>query len=143
MTLDQVIRRMYAAMCFSAGEQPDWAAQAEVFAPAARLVRVNDAGVFEFDVVTFRQNYQDMIAAGALSAFWEAELWRETHIYGDVAHVLSAYEMRISPEGEVLGRAIKSIQLFRRDDRWWISSMLWRREGAQVTVSAERPRRQE
>lgn len=138
MTVSGVIERMYASMCFEAGQSPDWEAQGAVFAPSARLVRINDEGVFEFDPRTFRADLESKIASGALPSFWEGEIWREVREFGDFAHVLSAYEMRLSPAGETLCRAIKSIQLFRKDGRWWISAMLWRREGREVRVS-ERP----
>jgi len=138
MSLDRVITEMYASMCFEAGERPDWNRQRELFAPDARLVRVNDSGVFEFSLRAFQENL-DATIDGGLTSFWEGELWRETHAFGDVAHVLSAYEIRSSRGGAVVDRAIKSIQLFRRDDRWWISAMLWRREGVDVKVSDAPP----
>jgi len=134
MTLDRIIGDMYASMCFERGERPDWQRQSAVFAPGARLVRVNDSGVFEFDPQTFRVNLEEMIGSGALPSFWEGELWRDTRQFGDVAHVLSGYEMRSSRGGDVVARAVKSIQLFQRDGRWWISAMLWRREGETVRI---------
>jgi len=134
MSVDRTIRDMYASMSFERGERPDWQRQSELFAPNARLVRVNDGGIFEFDPRTFRADFEQMIDSGALPSFWEGELWRETAQYGDIAHVLSAYEMRTSRAGEVVSRAVKSIQLFHRDGRWWISAMLWRREGETVRI---------
>ena len=54
MTIDDVIGAMYESMCFERGERPNWERQAELFAPRARLVRVNDEGVFELDPDSFR-----------------------------------------------------------------------------------------
>lgn len=140
MSIDATIRRMYESMGFEAGGAPDWNAQSEVFAPSARLVRVNDSGVFEFDPQSFRADFERLIASGALPSLWEGELWREVDEFDDVAHVLSAYELRHARDGELICRAIKSIQLFRSGDRWWISAMLWRREGANVHVPEALPR---
>ena len=131
--LDEVIAEMYDSVCWEGGVGPDWRRQEEIFAPGARMVRVTDDGVFEFDLQSYRTNIEAMIAAGERS-FWEAELWRETHLFGEVAHVLSAYETRRSRGGEVLNRGVNSIQLFRRDGRWWISAMLWRREGREIRI---------
>jgi len=130
--IDSVIAEMYDSVCWE-GKGPDWDRQSEIFAPHARLVRVTDEGVFEFDLDSYRANIEAMIAGG-MTSFWEGELWRETHLFGEVAHVLSAYETRRSREGEVLNRGVNSIQLFRRDGRWWISAMLWRREGREVRI---------
>ncbi|HEX3108449.1 MAG TPA: hypothetical protein VHU41_05080, partial [Thermoanaerobaculia bacterium] len=94
----------------------------------ARLVRVNDDGVFEFDPASFRENLEEMIGSGALTSFWESEVSRDVQDFGDVAHVLSEYETRRTRDGAPLYRAVKSIQLFRRDGRWWISAMIWRRD---------------
>ena len=132
--LDRVIAAMYAAVSFENGARPDWSRQAEIFAPDARLVRVHDGGIFEFDLASYRENFNAMIDSGEMPSFWEAELWRETREFGDVAHVLSAYESRRTRGGQDLGRGVNSIQLFRRDGRWWISAMLWRREGASVRI---------
>jgi ketosteroid isomerase-like protein len=129
MSVGPVVDEMYASMSFEAGERPDWAVQERIFDQNARLVRVNDEGVFVFDPRTFRENLEAMIESGSLPSFYEREVQRQTHEFGDIAHVLSVYEMRTSRHGGLVARAVKSIQLFKRDDRWTISAMLWRREG--------------
>lgn len=128
MTLDDIITKMYASMSFAPGGQPDWDAQREVFAPDARLVRVRDDSVYEFNPRSFREDYERLIRSGTLASLHEQELSREERVFGDMAHVLSRYELRSSPGGELISSAIKSIQLFHRDGRWWISAMMWRRE---------------
>lgn len=127
MTPDEVVTKMYAAMSFEAGGEPDWNAQTEVFAPNARLVRVRDDGVFEFDLQSFRADYERMIRTGEIKSLFESELSRDTKAFDNIAHVLSTYELRTSRNGELISRAIKSIQLFEIDARWWISAMIWRR----------------
>jgi hypothetical protein len=132
--LDDIISAMYTGVSFEAGQRPDWKTEDEIFAPGARMVRVNDDGVFPFDLQSYRKDFDRMIDSGEMPSFWEGELWRETRLFGDVAHVLSAYETRRSREGEVLNRGVNSIQLFKRDGRWWISAMIWRREGREVRI---------
>jgi hypothetical protein len=134
MQLDTLIHAMYESICFARGGRPDWARVGEIFAPGARLVRITDDGVFEFDLRAYRRDLEGMIDSGAMTEFWEGELWRETREFGELAHVLSAYETRRSRDGEILGRGVNSIQLFRRDGRWWVSALLWRREGKHVTI---------
>lgn len=134
--LDSIIAEMYNQVCFEPGERPDWERQKKIFAPGARMVRVNDSGVFEFDMESYRINFEEMISSGEMPSFWEGEIWRETRLFDDVAHVLSAYETRRTRNGELLNRGVNSIQLFRRDGRWWISAMIWRREGKTVRIGA-------
>lgn len=132
--LDPIIAEMYDSVSFEKGSRPDWKRHDEIFAPGARMVRITDEGVFEFDNESYKKNLNGMIDSGTLSSFWEAELWRETHLFGEVAHVLSAYEARRSRNGDPIGRGVNSLQLFRKDGRWWISAMLWRREGRNVRI---------
>jgi hypothetical protein len=134
MSIDSVIAEMYEMVSFEPGTRPDWSRQPEIFALNARLVRVNDDGVFEFTPDTFRQNFESMIDSGVLPSFWEGEIWRETHQFDNVAHVLSAYETRWTRASDVINRGVNSIQLFQRDGRWWISAMIWRRDGKAVRI---------
>ena len=132
--LDTIIARMYAGVCFEPGQRPDWSTEDEIFAPGARMVRINDDGVFAFDLTSYRRDFERMIDSGEMPSFWEGELWRETRLFGDMAHVLSAYETRRTRGGAPLNRGVNSIQLFRRGGRWWVSAMLWRREGREVRI---------
>ncbi len=135
--LDAIITSMYESVSYEFGGHPDWKTDEEIFAPGARMVRINDDGIFEFDLPSYRDNFEQMIASGELPSFWEGELWRETRLFGDMAHVLSAYETRRTREGALLNRGVNSIQLFQRDGRWWISAMIWRREGRDVRIPLE------
>jgi hypothetical protein len=134
MDLDGVIAEMYASICFVEGQRPDWSRQAAIFAPDARMVRVTDDGIYEFDLESYRVNLEGMINSGAMTSFWEGEIWRDTQQFDEIAHVLSAYETRRSRDGQALNRGVNSIQLFKRGDHWWISAMLWRREERTVRI---------
>jgi hypothetical protein len=139
MNIDAVINAMYENVSFEPGTRPDWKRESEIFAPHARFVRVNDDGIFEFTPETFRQNFEAMIDSGVLPSFWEGEIWRETHQFGNIAHVLSAYETRWTRAGDVINRGVNSIQLFERDGAWVISAMIWRRDGKTVTIPERAP----
>lgn len=134
MSIDSVIAEMYEMVSFEPGTRPDWSRQPAIFAPGARLVRVNDSGVFEFGLDSFRESFESMIDTGVLPSFWEGEIWRETHQFAEVAHVLSAYETRQTRDGSVINRGVNSIQLFERGGRWLISAMIWRRDGEKVKI---------
>jgi len=132
--LDSLIAEMYESISFEKGERPDWKRNDELYAPGARLVRVNDSGVFEFDLPSYRENFEAMIDSGEMPSFWEGELWRRTDLFDDVAHIVSAYETRRTRAGEMMNRGVNSIQAFRRGGRWWISAMIWRREGRDFKI---------
>jgi hypothetical protein len=139
MSIDSVITAMYEHVSFEPGTRPAWIGHSGLFAPDARLVRVNDDGVFEFNPETFRKNFESMIDSGVLPSFWEGEIWRETHQFANIAHVLSAYETRWTRSGDVINRGVNSIQLFERDGDWLISAMIWRRDGKTVQIGERAP----
>ena len=89
--LDTLITAMYDAVCWEAPQRPKWHIEEQIFAPGVRLVRVTDEGVFQFDYPSYRANLEAMVDSGELRSFWEGELWRETRLFDDVAHILSAY----------------------------------------------------
>jgi len=133
-TTDAVIQALYAAICFELGHRPDWEVHTKLFIPSARLVRVTDRGVFAFDCASYKQDLESMISSGDLRSFYEHELWRDTWEFGDIAHITSAYRTFESREGCETGGGINCIQLLRREGRWWISAMLWRRDGEDLEV---------
>ncbi|HEY6148824.1 MAG TPA: hypothetical protein VIZ69_14050, partial [Thermoanaerobaculia bacterium] len=61
-------------------------------------------------------------------AFFEVETARRTVVFGDKAHVLSAYEGRRTPQGEPFLKGINGLQLYFDGRRWWIVSIVWDNE---------------
>jgi len=51
-----------------------------------------------------------------------------TEQYGDIAHVMSTYEKHRWGDTTVIGRGINSIQMIRKDNRWWVTSIIWDEE---------------
>ena len=70
--------------------------------------------------------------------FFEVETAREIRVFGNIAHVWSAYEARHVPGDAVPERrGINSIQLFKGEDgRWRILHMLWDNERDGVPLPA-------
>ena len=66
----------------------------------------------------------------AANDFYEVEIGRRIDLFGNIAHVWSAYEARRSPDdAEPERRGINSIQLFRDPDAGWrIMAMIWDNE---------------
>ena len=62
--------------------------------------------------------------------FYEVETGRRIDLFGNIAHVWSAYEARNSPgDADVERREINSIQLFRHPELGWrILHMIWDNE---------------
>ena len=126
-----VIEEMYAMISGPAGPR-DWSRQANSFLPEARQVRtwVDDQGrpqKLSMTLDEYSANTQPFFDA---NDFFEVETSRRIDLFGNIAHVWSAYEARRTPdEDPPERRGINSIQLFRDRDRGWrIIHMIWDNE---------------
>ncbi len=124
--LDKTLRQMYAVISFPEGGEPDWEGMKAVFHPQAQLTRVTPEGIDHFDLQSFQAMATEMLDRGVYTAFFEQEIARREHTFGSLAHVLSAYETKRSPEAaSCLARGVNSIQLLWEGASWRVLSLLW------------------
>jgi hypothetical protein len=57
--------------------------------------------------------------------FYERQTNLVVEQYGDIAHAFTTYEKGPYEPRGVQGRGINSVQLVKRDGRWWILSITW------------------
>ena len=124
--LEGILRRLYEVISFPAGSAPDFDAMRDVFARWARITRVTPEGVDALELSSFEAMITEMLESGFVTSFHEQELARRLEVFGNVAHVLSVYETKRSPDAEsALSRGINSIQLLWDGVRWAIVSLIW------------------
>jgi hypothetical protein len=123
-----VIDEMYDMISGPAGPR-DWSRQANCFLPDARQVRtwVDQDGrpqMLAMSLDDYRANTTPFFMA---NPFHEVETDRRIDLFGNIAHVWSAYEARTSPDDATPERrGINSIQLFRHPEMGWrIVAMIW------------------
>jgi len=126
-----IIATMYASISGPAGPR-DWKKQEALFHADARMMRteVNAEGRVSLrimDRAQYRENTTPYLSA---NPFYEVEIDRRVDIFGDIAHVWSAYEARRDPFDQLPERrGVNSIQLQRdASGAWRIVSMLWDNE---------------
>lgn len=126
-----VIHEMYAMISGPAGPR-DWSRQENCFLPEARQVRtwVDDHGRPQMKSMNLEDYERDTTPFFAANAFYEIETSRRIDLFGNIAHVWSAYEARRSPDDkEPERRGINSIQLFKHPELGWrIIHMIWDNE---------------
>jgi hypothetical protein len=135
VSIDSVIRAMYETISGAAGQPRQWERDRALHHPKALLIPARQAkggpagGVFSFD--EFVASRAPFLEA---NDFYEIEIARREFRFGAIAHVLSFYEARKAPGGELLRRGVNSIQLMHDGERWWVMSVLWdnEREGVRL-----------
>jgi hypothetical protein len=126
LQLDDVMRLFYEVISFEEGQTPDWQYMQGLFSPHARITRVTPEGIDYMDLATFRNMAEEMLEVGAFTSFYEREIARRVDRYGNVTHVASAYETKISPRAlDYIERGVNSLQLIWENGGWKIVSLCW------------------
>ncbi|HTU56767.1 MAG TPA: hypothetical protein VMF89_00005 [Polyangiales bacterium] len=124
--LDAVLRAFYEVISFDDGATPDWERMSGLFSAHARITRVTPEAIDYMDLSTFRSMAEELLEVGAYTSFYEREIARRADRFGNVLHVASAYETKISPNAQdFIERGVNSLQLIREDGRWRIISLCW------------------
>ena len=125
------VDEMYAMISGPKGPR-DWSRQANCFHPQARQIRtwIDADGRPAMKMMGLDDYARDTTPYFAENDFHEIEIARRIDLFGNMAHVWSAYEARTSLEdSEPERRGINSIQLFKDADAGWrIVSMIWGNE---------------
>ena len=134
------VDEMYAMISGPRGPR-DWSRQANCFHPDARQVRtwIGPDGRATFKAMGLDDYARDTTPFFAENDFFEVEIGRRILVFGNVAHVWSAYEARSAlGDAEPERRGINSIQLFKDPERGWrIMSMIWDNEREGVTIPGD------
>jgi hypothetical protein len=112
-------------------EPRNWDRLRSLFLPDARLVLVRWRSPDGEDQEILRMwDVEGFIEAAKgfyhESAFYEREVGRHSHQFGNIAQIFSTYESRVeSEESEPVARGINGVQLVRAKGRWWIAHLVW------------------
>src|SRR5690348_17506968 len=130
-SIGAVVDEMYAMISGPTGPR-DWSRQEKCFLADAVQVRtwVDDKGRPVKKAMRLDEYARDTQPFFDANDFYEVETSRRIDVFGNIAHVWSAYEARRSPDdANPERRGINSIQLFRDPDVGWrIIHMIWDNE---------------
>jgi len=140
-SIDGIVAAIYDVISGPAGER-DWDRERSLFLPGARLVptRPLAEGGAVAEVLDVEGYIASRAPIFAAQSVWETEIARQVFVFGNLAHVLSCYELRrSSPAGGELPvvRGVNSIQLFHDGRRWWIAAVIWDNERPGVVISEQ------
>jgi len=137
---DAILAALYDVISGPAGQKRDWERFRSLFLPGARLIPAGPlrAGLKSPRVLT----PDDYVAAASVSleknGFYEREFSRRSERFGAILHAFSTYESRhAAQDAAPFARGINSIQLYGDGTRWWIVTVLWQAETAELHLPAE------
>lgn len=129
--IKSAIDNFYGIISGKAGELRDWDKMRSLFIAGTYVVicpagTAGDQTPKVLDVSTYLDNLGRFLEN---NDFYEFGLIYQTEIFGNIASVVSTYEARRSPEdNDPLKRGVNFIHLCYDNDRWLITSMIWRDE---------------
>lgn len=133
-TISGIIRAAYEVISGEAGTPRQWKRDSSLHDPNAIVSYYTEVDGKPSRVVMTEEEYQNMFDDNIKSSFYENEIHREVRVFGSVAHVWSTYVIRNEKDGPVLAKGINSIQLYYKNDRWWILSWNWDYERENVKI---------
>ena len=126
-SLDAIVAALYASISGPKGAPREFDRLRTLFAPNARLM---PTGLAPDGTPRLRSWTVEEYAAAAgpglvANGFFEREIGRTTTSYGNVWHIMSAYDSRNTPDAPPFARGVNSIQLFKGADRWYVVTVFW------------------
>lgn len=124
---EATVEELYRLLCVEPGQTTDWEQVRALFLPEAVIVlRVSKDEMSTFslqgwidDFVAFNER-----ARVFERGFSETIVRMDATVFRDIANVFVLYEAAITDSPRPPTRGVDSIDLVRRDGRWWIASIV-------------------
>lgn len=139
-SIDAIVAAVYDAISGPAGQKRDWDRFRSLFAPGARLIPTgrDQSGSPRMRVWTPEEYVQQAGANLERDGFFEREIGRVTERFGNVVHLMSAYDSKRKLEDPApFARGVNSFQLWWDGTRWWVVSIFWQGETPNNPIPAK------
>ena len=138
-SIDAIMRAIYDVISGPAGQKRDWDRFRSLMAPGARLIPTGRRadGTGGMRVWTAEEYIQTAGPQLETSGFFEREIGRKLERYGNVVHLMSAYDSkRTLADTAPFARGVNSFQLFFDGKRWWVVTIFWEQETPENPIPA-------
>jgi hypothetical protein len=138
-SVDAIMKAVYDVISGPAGQKRDWDRMRSLFIPGARLIPTGKAqdGKGMARVLTVEEYIQRSGPYLEKNGFFEREIGRVQEQYGNIVHLMSAYDSKNKLEDEKpFARGINSFQLFNDGSRWWVVTIYWQSETPEHSIPA-------
>jgi hypothetical protein len=138
-TIDGIVKAFYEVVSGPPGRPRQWSRDRTLYIPGVQFVAMNEDSTHHVTAraMTHQQLVDHYDAELVEKGFFEHEIHRKTERFGNIAHILSAYESRYTENGAVIARGVNSIELFWDGRRWWIVTAIWDEERADNPMPKE------
>lgn len=133
-TIDGIMTELYASVTRAPGDPFPWDRLRAIMHPQGILLpqRAQMGGerlmnVDEF-IALVDESWEPVIGTENDQGFYERQINVVIEEYGDIAHALTTYEKGPYEPRQIMARGINSVQLVKRDGRWYILSITWDEE---------------
>jgi len=137
---DALIFAMYEVVSGPAGKARDWRRMYSLFVPGAMLIRTvrGKSGDLTAAVLSPAEYVSRAGKFFETHGFYEREISRQVHSWGNVEQVFSMYESsQDAAYDKPFAKGVNCIELFNDGKRWWITAIMWEEEVVQTTSPTE------
>ena len=138
-SIDGMMKAFYEVISGPAGQPRQWSRDRTLYIPDVRFVAMKEGA--KHNPQSLIMSHQQMVdrfdSALVGKGFFESEIHRRTERFGNIAHILSTYESRITKDGPVIDRGVNSIEFFWDGQRWWIAGAIWDEERSDNPIPKE------
>lgn len=130
-SLDGIMAAIYDVISGPAGQPRDWDRFRSLFAPDARLIPtgVRPDGTRSIRALTVEDYARNIGPQLERGGFFERELGRKVERYGNIVHLMSAYDSRrTAADPAPFARGVNSFQLWYDGTRWYVVTIYWEQE---------------
>ena len=135
--IQNVVQLLYQAISGPAGPR-DWELSASLFVPEGRMIvaHKHEDGSLELQPLSVDDYRRTRAPFFNANAFYECETYSDVQIIGNLAHVVSHYASRHSPDEAPFETGVNFIQLVRTQEGWKIVNTMW--EAGQIAAQLAR-----
>jgi len=139
-SIDNIMKAVYDVISGPAGQKRDWDRMRSLFIPGARLIptgRGQDgkSGARVWSLEEYITRAGPGLEQGG---FFERELGRVEERYGNIVHLMSAYDSkRTAADEKPFARGVNSFQLMYDGSRWWVVTIFWQGETPDNPIPAK------
>lgn len=139
-SIDAIMAAVYDVISGPAGQARNWDRFRSLFVPEARLIPTGrrpdgTASLRALTVDEYARNIGPQLERGG---FFERELGRKVERFGNVVHLMSAYDSkRTLADAQPFARGVNSFQLWFDGKRWYVVTIYWQAETPDAQIPAE------